>query len=217
VLFVSHNMGAIATLCPTSLWLDGGKVRKTGKTTEIVPAYVRAAGRDLGTGELIIDSDELLEAQVSRVRILSASGEVTTIGACSASLSIEMLLDVRRSLRGLYAYLEVRLPTGTTVLMSDSLDTNPNPLDDLSVGKHVISATIPARTLAPGKYDVYVNLASIGGREFNVHSPGVVGSFRLHDDESLRGDARPGFFSTLLRWQATEFSPHDGRAEADRG
>ena len=206
LVFVSHNMGAISSLCPTTIWLDEGKVRLIGKTTDVVPEFVRASGLDLSAGDVIIDSDERREAQISRVRFLSASGEVTPIGECSDSLTIEMRLDVRRRLPGLYAYLEVRLPDGTTVLMSDSFDTDPNPLDDLSVGKHVVTATIPPRTLAPGKYDVYLNLTAIGGHEFNVHSPDIVGSFRLHDSKSLRGDARPGFFSTLLQWRATDVS-----------
>jgi lipopolysaccharide transport system ATP-binding protein len=179
VVFVSHNMGAIGRLCPMSLWLDRGGVRMAGKTSEVVPEYVRSSGPDLDAGEVIIDSDERREAQVSRVRILSASGEVMPVGECSESVTIELLLDVRRRLRGLYGYLEVRLPTGMTILMSDSLDTDPNPLDDLPVGRRIVTATIPPRTLGPGKYDVYVNLTSIAGREFSVHSPGVVASFRL--------------------------------------
>jgi lipopolysaccharide transport system ATP-binding protein len=207
VLFVSHNMGAISTLCPVSLWLEGGKVRKMGKTTEIVPEFVRTAGRDVSGGEVIIASDERREAQVSRVRILSPAAEITTVGECSDSLTIEMLLDVRRHLPGLYACLEVRLPNGTTVMMSESYDTDPNPLDDLPVGRHVVIATIPPRTLAPGKYDVHVSLMSTSGHDFIVHSPDIVGSFRLHDSTSLVGNARPGFFSTLLHWQATELSP----------
>jgi lipopolysaccharide transport system ATP-binding protein len=207
VVFVSHNMGAISSLCPTTIWLDEGKVRMIGSTMEVVPEYVRASGRDFSVGEVIIDSDQRREAQVSRVRILSAAGEVTTIGECSDSLTIEMLLDVRRRLPGLYAYMEVRQPNGTTVLMSDSFDTTPNPLDDLPVGTHVLTAMLPPRTLAPGKYDVYISLACMGGREFNVHVPGIVASFRLHDYTSSRGDGRPGFFSTLLPWQVTEVPP----------
>jgi lipopolysaccharide transport system ATP-binding protein len=206
VLFVSHNMGAINTLCPTTLWLDDGKVRRIGKSSEVVPEFVRAVGRDLTVGEVAIETDERREAQVSRVRILSPDGSVTTFGECSDPLTIEMLLDVRRRLPGLYAYLEVRLPNGTTVLMSDSNDTDPNPLNDLSVGKHIVTATIPPRTLAAGQYEVYLNLTSIGGHEFNVHSPDIVGSFQLHDSATMRGNARPGFFSTLLHWQATDAS-----------
>jgi lipopolysaccharide transport system ATP-binding protein len=206
VVFVSHNMGAISTLCPVTLWLEAGRVRKAGKTSEVVPEYVRSSGRSLDAGEVLIETDEGREAQISRVRFLSSSGEVTPIGECADSLTIEMLLDVRRRLRGLYAYLAIRLPDGTNVMMSDSFDTAPNPLDDLSIGQHLVSVTIPARTLAPGRYDVVVSLSSMSGREFMVHSPGVVGSFALHDSMSLRGDDRPGFFSTLLEWTATNTS-----------
>jgi lipopolysaccharide transport system ATP-binding protein len=158
------------------------------------------------TGEVLIEADETREAQISRVRVLSSAGEVTPVGECADPLTIEIVLNVRRHLPGLYAYMEVRRPDGTVVLMSDSLDTTPNPLDDLSVGPHVITSTIPPRTLAPGKYDVYLSLASHSGREHDVHVPGIVASFRLHDYQSSRGDARPGFFSTLLEWQETEVS-----------
>jgi lipopolysaccharide transport system ATP-binding protein len=203
VVFVSHNMGAISSLCPVSIWLDGGQVKKIGTTAEVIPEFVRSAGRSLNAGEVIIEADERLEAQVSRVRILSDAGALSPVAECSDAVTIEMLLDVRRRLPGLYAYLELRLPTGVTVLVSDSLDTTPNPLDDVSPGHYVVTARIPARTLAPGTYDVCVSLASISGRSFNVHSPDVVGSLRLHDSHSDRGDARRGFFSTLLEWRAS--------------
>ena len=94
--------------------------------------------------------------------------------------------------------------------MSDSFDTDPNPLDSLTVGRHVVTATIPARTLAPGKYEVYLNLTSASGSDFNVHAPDVVASFRLRDSRSLRGNDRPGFFSTLLQWRVADV-PADGK------
>jgi lipopolysaccharide transport system ATP-binding protein len=209
VLFVSHNMGSISSLCPNCLWLDNGALKRIGPTPLVVPDYVRNAGLDLSDGVVFIESDSRREVEVGRVRVLSASGDVCAIGQCSESLTIEMLLDVRRHVPGLYAYVEVRLPNGTTVLMSESLDTNPNPLDSLAPGRQLVTFTIPPRTLGAGKYDVYVNLASPAGREFNVHSPGVVCSFRLDDSTSLRGNARPGFFSTLLEWEARDCSTGD--------
>ena len=199
-------MGAIASLCPMSLWLDEGLVRMMGRTADIVPEFIKASGHNFSSGEVLIDSDESREVQVSRVRILSEAGAVTTIGECADPLKIEMMFEVRRRLPGLYAYMEVRRPDATTVLVSDSTDTVPNPLDGLPVGRHRVTATIPARLLAPGKYDVYLNLAGIAGSEFNVHSPGVVGSFRLYDSKSVRGNDRTGFFSTLLKWQSAPIS-----------
>lgn len=40
VLFVSHNMGAIQSLCPTCIWLSNGKIADYGRTREIIPQYL---------------------------------------------------------------------------------------------------------------------------------------------------------------------------------
>jgi lipopolysaccharide transport system ATP-binding protein len=40
VLFVSHSMGAVATLCKTAVLLDGGTIKATGPAEEIVGYYL---------------------------------------------------------------------------------------------------------------------------------------------------------------------------------
>jgi lipopolysaccharide transport system ATP-binding protein len=40
VLLVSHNMGVINKLCPTSIWLDHGRIRRFGKTGEVIRDYL---------------------------------------------------------------------------------------------------------------------------------------------------------------------------------
>ena len=39
ILFVSHNMGAIRSLCETAIWLDNGQIVKEGTAEEVVRAY----------------------------------------------------------------------------------------------------------------------------------------------------------------------------------
>lgn len=40
ILFVSHNMSAIAQLCKTSVLLSNGEIRKSGTTNEIISEYI---------------------------------------------------------------------------------------------------------------------------------------------------------------------------------
>jgi len=40
VLFVSHNMGVIQKLCPTSIWLDHGSIRHYGSTDTAIRGYL---------------------------------------------------------------------------------------------------------------------------------------------------------------------------------
>jgi len=42
ILFVSHNMPAMENLCPTSIYLEHGTVKKIGKTNEVVTEYLIA-------------------------------------------------------------------------------------------------------------------------------------------------------------------------------
>src|SRR5271168_2768878 len=42
VLFVSHNMGAVTTLCRTAIWLQSGKVMQIGTAREVVNEYLTA-------------------------------------------------------------------------------------------------------------------------------------------------------------------------------
>ena len=42
VVFVSHDLGAIAQLCRRTIWLEGGRVAADGPTGEVVEAYLRS-------------------------------------------------------------------------------------------------------------------------------------------------------------------------------
>jgi lipopolysaccharide transport system ATP-binding protein len=52
VLFVSHNMAAITTLCPSAIWLDNGSMRDRGESRKVVGDYLtqraQAQGQVLG-------------------------------------------------------------------------------------------------------------------------------------------------------------------------
>ncbi len=62
VIFVSHNLRAVANLCPRSLLLDHGQVKMVGPTEEVIQAYYergtleRAGGadRDIAITEVIM-------------------------------------------------------------------------------------------------------------------------------------------------------------------
>ena len=40
ILFVSHNMGVITSLCPTAIWLDQGSIRQYGSARGVVADYL---------------------------------------------------------------------------------------------------------------------------------------------------------------------------------
>jgi len=75
VLFVSHNMGAIESLCQKSILLETGSISSRGDTKEVVNNYLSSASRELetpialrtdrrGTGKLIFDDIIVDDSQI---------------------------------------------------------------------------------------------------------------------------------------------------------
>jgi ABC-type polysaccharide/polyol phosphate transport system ATPase subunit len=44
VVFVSHSLEAVATLCRRAIWLDEGRLQADGASADVIAAYIRAQG-----------------------------------------------------------------------------------------------------------------------------------------------------------------------------
>jgi lipopolysaccharide transport system ATP-binding protein len=210
VVFVSHNLATLKQLCPTSFWLNDGKVQGYGHTADVVESYLRTLDNGFKRATCCFSEDTSKESQLRSARILNQYGEESENFSCDERVTIELVYQVHRQNPGLYAYFSL-LQNGVEVLVSDSKDVVPNPFDDLPVGIHTLSVTIPNRTIGHGEYQVYFSTAR---RFITVDVPGVVGAFQIHDYASVRGDKRGGFFSALLKW--TMESPKGSERHAPR-
>lgn len=201
VLLVSHNMGAIRQLCRRTLWLDNGKVMMDGDTASVVEAYLAAIDPTDGTRGVVFPEDRRKESQLRAARLLNKQEAPTQRFSCDEPVIVVLLYQVHRRTRGLYGCFQVSKRDGTPVLISYSHDVVPNPMDGLPEGIHLFRITIPPRTLGHGNYQVHfsVGRGRVGGTV--VDDGGTIASFSLDDLATLQGNARIGYFSTLLDWQ----------------
>lgn len=206
VMFVSHHMGAISQLCPTCIWLEYGKIRKMATTPLVVPLYLKSCVASGDQAEVVFSENVQKESQLRQVRLVNKDGIVTNVFDCDNPIQIELLYQVRHYVPGLYGYLQILKLDGTNVMASFSVDNVPNPIDGLEEGMYLIVITIPPRTLGFGEYNVYLNFTSLSAHNFAVDSPGIVCTFTVNDYTSTRGHNRPGFFSTLLKWDVSRVS-----------
>ena len=65
VVFVSHDLGAIARLCRRAIWLDHGQIQADGPSEEIVQRYVRGSIGDVPRADFTPDATQ-------RVQVLAA-------------------------------------------------------------------------------------------------------------------------------------------------
>ena len=68
VLFVSHDLGAIAQMCQRAIWLDGGRIHHDGAAGRTIELYLAARGREASPGRISRRRGEGRPAPLCRAR-----------------------------------------------------------------------------------------------------------------------------------------------------
>lgn len=83
VLFVSHNMGAIQSLCESAIWLDNGQIVKRGTANEVVTDYEEHQLKRFDESSYVVERNpedvKNSSFYFSRVEMLNMKGENTNI------------------------------------------------------------------------------------------------------------------------------------------
>jgi lipopolysaccharide transport system ATP-binding protein len=102
VLFVSHNMAAVSTLCSRAILLAGGRIVADASPAAVIQDYLIPAVE--GGGEMLtLDHHPGRPATCSRhfrsIRILDAQGRVVSAVAPETEVQIEMELEFEQPMR----------------------------------------------------------------------------------------------------------------------
>ena len=200
VLFVSHNMASIRTLCNHCVLLENGMVKAYGKTNDICDMYVQSGKEDLDASWEAPISDK--DFQMYKAELIDSDETVRNTFSCDETFTLRLYFNVNKRIPGIYGYLHFMRSDGIVTWVTDSNDVVNNKLEQLPMGKSVIDIKIPKRTLGIGKYTITLNYTSHQNFSgFNVDSPMDVLSLSIYDDATSRGSWRGGFMSTLLDWE----------------
>jgi len=152
VLFVSHNLDAMARLCATSVWLDQGRVRGHGPTGQIIDAYMRSTAAPQSRG-VTREIDPTLPAQIVGVSLAAEDGTETVTLTTRAAAWIRFDIIVNDALPGLDVSCLVATRSGTSLigeLLSDAGAANIS-----TPGRYRVGCRLPA-VLVPGEYVISV-------------------------------------------------------------
>jgi ABC-type polysaccharide/polyol phosphate transport system ATPase subunit len=94
VLFVSHDLGAIARLCERTLWMDEGQIRFDGPTWEALQRYYASIG-DVDTMAAEVRADPALPAAVTSVAVTDRAGDALATPVRGEPFSLHMQIEVR--------------------------------------------------------------------------------------------------------------------------
>jgi lipopolysaccharide transport system ATP-binding protein len=208
VLFVSHNMQAVARLCQRTMLLEDGRVVNDGPSPEVVAQYLQT-GHGTSSYREWPDLDTSPGDDVARlrwVRVVQDDETAETVDV-RRPIAIEVAFTVLRS-EALFP--KIKLFNGEGETLFNALDTDPRWHDPVEPGDYLSTAWIPANLLNEGLITIDVTVASLGSKliphtgfynavSFHVHDPGEGDSSRGLFVGQLRGAIRP-----LLDWTTEE-------------
>lgn len=190
VLFVSHNMAAIRSLCSHAFLLSGGQLVFSGSSDECVDRYLLSVSDDLST-ELntatlsrpsIVTADTAL--RITRIRLDTPSKRPICYAGQALALDIEF--HTSQTLADVVFAWSVHSSDHVRLFECQSIKST-GPISELSPGKYRIRSMVPKNPLNPGLYTLHVGArcASKGldylpdVMAFRVESPDRYGSLWL--------------------------------------
>lgn len=170
VVFVSHDMSAIETLCPRTIWIDKGKVRLDGESKKVIREYlasfnkIESSSQDLagfanriGTGE----------AQFTRIDILDDTGAPKNYIRSGDSVKIRYRYHAYEPVLHPHFGMEIRTELGVLVTELNTWAMSLS-IPDFELGDGYVDVTIPKLNLIPGRYICTPWIASYGKSDYEM-------------------------------------------------
>jgi lipopolysaccharide transport system ATP-binding protein len=205
VLFVSHNLSAVTSLCQRAIWLHDGKVAATGRSSEVVSDYLSSNLMSQSSQEWL-DPKSAPGNEIVRARsvCLRSNGQPSSVIDIRHPAVIEMEFEVLKPGHILLPNISLERDDGLCVFVSFELNSEwrrrPRP-----AGVYRSRVHIPGNFMAEGRF--VIGAGMVTEAPFAVHfdvNPAVV--FQVIDSfegDAARGDLSgqlPGVVRPLLKW-----------------
>jgi lipopolysaccharide transport system ATP-binding protein len=206
VLFVSHNLGAVAQLCDRAIWIDSGRLVGDGRPADVIASYLHQT-HGAGTERVWSDESALGNdlARVLAVRVPPHEGMPPGVLDVRRPIAVETTFKVLREGKPVFPKIKVLDQEGAVAF--NAMDTDERWLQPTQPGVYVSTAWIPGNLLNEGSAIVEVAICSLDfpklehhaavyeAVSFEVLDPGEGDSARGQFSGQWRGVVRP-----LLEW-----------------
>jgi lipopolysaccharide transport system ATP-binding protein len=206
VLFVSHNMAVVRTLCSLAVLLKSGKKQMIGPVQKVISEYEHLESTSAGSEWTDADeSDSGKVAKLKKIEIVDRNNLRKEIFWSSEEILLKFTVEIYKPDENLKIGFDLTRG-GMIVFRSEHVDTS-LPLPPLSKGKHILVCIIPPDMLMEGDYFV-TPILSIHLKEWILKdSPSLV-RFKVVFDTSrsffhllITEKNHPGIIFPRLEWK----------------
>jgi ABC-type polysaccharide/polyol phosphate transport system ATPase subunit len=181
IVFVSHNLAAIELMCRQAVWLDGGRVRAAGPTSDVLSAYLDAVddvGEDRGDAYLSAD----------RVEVLDRHGRPAECLPGDEPFTVRVQGRALRDLVEPVFVVTVRGDHGP--LFAGNMHIDGNWPAGMACGPFTVECAFDAPALVAGRYRVELKVKQNG--RTNYYEPRIKAHFRVPGDSLAEPGAGGG-------------------------
>jgi lipopolysaccharide transport system ATP-binding protein len=209
VLFVSHNMAAVRSLCTRGLLLDQGRVAMVGSVESVVGEYlgasVGAISQRVWDDESTAPGDD--RARLRAVRITSVDGRAIEHASLSEPLALEVEYQVHEPDLIVNLSLSVYTQEGVCAFVTTNVTDEEFYAKPHAPGRYRSRGIVPANYLNEGRYVLRVQLTERARRSLAVAEDAVaVDVVDLGENRGGYFGAWPGVVRPLLPWRTERFS-----------
>lgn len=208
VLFVSHNLGAITTLCSKAVLLSKGNILLFGKTEEVLATYLGADNSETSEWKAASTEKKYTNPYFSPKRMCIVYPDLKPInGTVSANQKIGVLIEgeIEKLHQALTVGFAVYAPTGDLLYWTLHTDVERSKWPELRQGNNKIVGWLPPHFLNEGVYRIEL-ISSLHFTEWlsqpGVNAPAI--NFQIKGKLSQSPfwmSARPGVNAPILQFE----------------
>ena len=197
VIFVSHNMQAVAQLCDRAILLEGGRLVREGPSEEVVAYHLQTSAGAGSTRTWSADEapgDDLV--RLRSVRIVDEDGDSVDYVDVRRPVGIELAFTVLHG-GGPPVVPKLKVTTAGRVAFN-AMDIDPRWHDPAPPGDYVATAWIPGNLMNEGLVSVDAAVCSIDSPKLH-HHVSVHEAVSFHVQDPIEGDSSRGTFTGQWR------------------
>ncbi|WP_318528481.1 ABC transporter ATP-binding protein [Plectonema radiosum] len=151
VLFVSHNMATVTTLCQRGIWLIGGQVHMDGDAEQVTSKFLTYGAEH--SGEVVLNSSNKPNQRFcfKRVSLLNLEENITSYFDIREPIIIRLEYSATQTIKDLEVSMRVDNSSGIPIFTTNRSSSLAS---GVSGGNYISEIEIPALFLVSGTYTI---------------------------------------------------------------
>ena len=181
ILFVSHNLSAVNSLCPKSVLIANGQVAMVGETGSVIEEYLRSPDQR-SMVEFSTENTKTKKAEILNVRFTNHTSNTFEV---NEDINLETHIVFNETCNYSFAAIMVYDRKGNMIFLSSNEDVQESSIHKTKTGLVKLQTTIPHGLLKPGTYFIHLSVFEKVSGNLDKVAPAL--TFEVVDHQTRRG------------------------------